>query len=636
MSSLRLIGLLALCGSAYAPLSAQWNLSIIHNNDGESQLLNAGSGIEDFGGISRFVTAVNETRTILEGMGNAVVTISSGDNFLPGPEFEVSLQNVANGGKYYDALGLNAIGYDAIVLGNHDFDFGPDLLADFIDDVDASIPYLGANFDFSGSALAPLAGSRIKGSTIVERTVQIGGSDVTKRIGIVGGATQNLKFITSLGSVQVNPVVPALQAEIDHLRDVEGVDTVILASHLQGISSDKNVISQLRGVDVAIAGGGDEILANPGTPLVPGDTAVGPYPATTFNSMNIRDADGNDVPVVSTGGNYKYAGVLNVEFDADGNIVGLNGDPIRIIANDSPLLEEGETGFGKDSTVEATVEAPVQAGVAVLDEQKIGSTRDPLDGRRSQIRLKETNQGNLIADAHLTAAQQRADEFGVEAPVVAFANGGGIRNDDFRDGELSVLDTFDISPFANKISVTDVTGEELKLLFENAYSKVYLNAEGELSNAGSDGTGRFAQVSRGTVIEIDLLGAPLQLDEDGNILQIGDRIETLILADGTPVVIDGELVFEGDITIATLDFLMRGGDQYFFFDEEQREFTDLGVTDQQALREYIEDTLSGDIRFPQYSTDVNDRIFFLIPEPSVLSMMGAAFCALLLVVRRRK
>ncbi|MEM9288113.1 MAG: bifunctional metallophosphatase/5'-nucleotidase, partial [Pseudomonadota bacterium] len=102
-------------------------MTILHNNDGESQLVDAGSGLEQFGGAARFVTLVNQIRTQREGAGNAVLTLSSGDNILPGPEFNASL----NDGIFYDAQVLNAIGYDAIALGNHDFDFGPDLLADF-------------------------------------------------------------------------------------------------------------------------------------------------------------------------------------------------------------------------------------------------------------------------------------------------------------------------------------------------------------------------------------------------------------------------------------------------------------------------------------------------------------------------
>jgi 2',3'-cyclic-nucleotide 2'-phosphodiesterase (5'-nucleotidase family) len=112
-------------------------LTILHNNDGESQLVNAGPGLEDFGGAARFARVVRQQR--LDGrsngcseladpaaVGHATVLLSSGDNFLAGPEFEASRQK---GVPFYDSILLTRLRYDAIAIGNHEFDFGPDLLA---------------------------------------------------------------------------------------------------------------------------------------------------------------------------------------------------------------------------------------------------------------------------------------------------------------------------------------------------------------------------------------------------------------------------------------------------------------------------------------------------------------------------
>jgi hypothetical protein len=63
------------------------------------------------------------------GAKRGVMMVSSGDNFLAGPEFNAG---VDNGIPFYDTIALDLIGYDAIAIGNHDFDFGPDVLADFI------------------------------------------------------------------------------------------------------------------------------------------------------------------------------------------------------------------------------------------------------------------------------------------------------------------------------------------------------------------------------------------------------------------------------------------------------------------------------------------------------------------------
>jgi 5'-nucleotidase len=127
-----------------APRVAFW-LTIAHNNDGESQLIDAGTGLEDFGGIARFATVVKNLRAeALDRRNGAFIMVSSGDNFLAGPEFNASLEK---GVPFYDSIGLNRIGYDAMAIGNHEFDFGPDVLAQFIRGFDADVPFLSANLN---------------------------------------------------------------------------------------------------------------------------------------------------------------------------------------------------------------------------------------------------------------------------------------------------------------------------------------------------------------------------------------------------------------------------------------------------------------------------------------------------------
>ncbi|MCH8141641.1 MAG: hypothetical protein IH908_08610, partial [Proteobacteria bacterium] len=121
--------------------SVSFRLTILHNNDGESQLVDLGSELEDFGGIGRFATVVQRERQRANSESDGVILVSSGDNFLAGPEFTAGLR----AGTYYDALALDLIGYDAIALGNHDFDFGPEVLAEFIRQVSNSeAPFLSS------------------------------------------------------------------------------------------------------------------------------------------------------------------------------------------------------------------------------------------------------------------------------------------------------------------------------------------------------------------------------------------------------------------------------------------------------------------------------------------------------------
>ena len=192
--------------------------------------------------------------------------------FGGGPEFSASLAR--RPAPFYDIIALNLIGYDAIVLGNHEFDFGPDVLADAIRGSSSHAPFLSANLDFSREPrLAELvATGRIASSTILA----VNGESV----GVIGATTPGLPYLSSPRNVRVEQDVAAVvQREIDALQ-AAGVNKIIVVSHLQGVAGDLALAAALRGVDVLIAGGGDELLANAGNLLLPGDSEeiFGPVP----------------------------------------------------------------------------------------------------------------------------------------------------------------------------------------------------------------------------------------------------------------------------------------------------------------------------------------------------------------------
>jgi hypothetical protein len=93
-------------------------LTTLHNNDGESQVINASGGLEDFGGAARFKAVVDKLKWeavhdpwTQRGAKRGVVMISSGDNFLAGPEFNAG---PGNGVPFYDTIAMELIGYDAV------------------------------------------------------------------------------------------------------------------------------------------------------------------------------------------------------------------------------------------------------------------------------------------------------------------------------------------------------------------------------------------------------------------------------------------------------------------------------------------------------------------------------------------
>ena len=567
-------------------------LTLLHLNDNESQLIHAGYGIEDFGGAARVVTVIKKIRSAAQ--TNVVLTVSAGDNFLIGPEFKASLAefNPVLGGvnNYFDAKALDAIGYDAIVFGNHDFDFGPDLLKDFISTgfTKAHPCFLNANIDFTGEpALQALVeNGRIAKSIIIKKNGHT--------FGIIGATTPQLPFISRPGNVAVDSdLTTVVQKEINALFS-KGVNKIIFVSHLQDIAEDKILIAHLRGVDIAIAGGGTEVLANPGDLLIPGDRPGGPYP------IFVKDLSGRKVPIVTTGGEYKYVGRLTVDFDVTtGEITGIDPDsgPVRVTGGAYP------DAVKPDPQVQNQVIEPVQSYVNKLEKNVIARSEVALDGKRKSVRSKETNVGNLVADSLLSEARRLSGRLGIRPPAIALTNGGGIRNNTvIAAGAISERDTYDIAPFANFVTVFEnVPVATLKNLLENAVSRI----DNQGNPAGS-GTGRFAHVA-GFSFEYDQSRQAVKIDNDGRIVTPGKRIIRVILDDWTKIIEDGIIVADSSysLTIATTDFLARGGDQYPFDDLP---YANLYITYQEALSNYIRRSLGSVITSDDYPEGGNGRI----------------------------
>ena len=535
-------------------------LRVIHNNDGESKL----TPNDGFGGAANFLSVTDS----LKATSTSAITLSSGDNFLAGTAFAASLARDTTL-PFYDAVVLDSIGYDAICIGNHDFDFGPELLADFINDfVTTQPPYLSANLDFSGepSLQALVDAERIAPRTIVE----IEG----EQVGVIGLITESLPTVTSPGNVTVNSALAEVaQVQVDALI-AEGVNKIILISHLQSIQNELDLATELSGVDLIIAGGGDELLTNDTLEVVPGQSVFGEYPLTA------TDADSNTVYIVTTPGEYQYVGNLIVNFDSTGAIsfIGDGSNPI--------LVRDGSP----DTALVETVIDSIIAFEEILDQNIIAVTEVDLDGRRGSVRGIETNQGNLIADAFLWVAENEGEALGLDSdiPIVAMQNGGGIRNNNIIDAGSNISEgtTFDMLPFANFVSlINPLTPEEFKSVLENAVSLV------------EQGNGRFSQIA----------GFKFTYNPEGE--SDVSRVLSVMLDDSTMIVENG-VVVDGapSVYVVTNSFVAGGQDGYTEFGTAGSSF--LYPSYQRALFDYLiaEDGVNGVITAEQYPAGGEGRI----------------------------
>lgn len=580
--------------TAVAQGEGKVTLTLLHNNDGESALLPLTNTAEVDGqslevpvaGIAAFKAVIDREIAGARAQGNAVLAVYAGDVFLSSAAF---ICGQREGSPFFDAVAQSAIPYDAHVIGNHEFDATPDVLERFIRGFEGH-PFLSANLDFSGepgfSDLVdedglielPVAGKRVVGRSMI-----LDDSVTGARFGLVGATTPGLATISIPRNVAVTPdldaTAVAVQSEIDRLLE-RGVNKIIFVSHLQSVAADLEMVALLQGVDITVSGGGHYLLQNPAVDaslqLVPGEREPieGQYP------LEALDADGRTVYIVTTAGSYKYVGRLDAVFDATGEVESINtasSYPRPVVPESESAAAAGFTGaVSGDPALISLVEEPVAACLAGLASTTIATTEVLLDVSRTGLRGGESNAGNLIADSFLHAYDRAVAGLGLPErgpgnPVIAVANSGGIRQNagdtlptsGSAPGDIFLVNTLDVLPFPNAVSVVgNVTPADLKAVFE---------VSGQRYPAAS---GAFLQIA----------GIAVVYDPSR---PVGDRVLSLTLAGGVPIVADGAIV-EGapSVAIVTSSFVANGGDGYSMLGSNPDKLQIL-ASYEQALREYL-------------------------------------------------
>ncbi|MBB4006706.1 5'-nucleotidase C-terminal domain-containing protein [Allorhizobium taibaishanense] len=417
---------------------ADFELNILHINDFHSRIESINkydatcstdeeSKNQCFGGAARLKTALDQTRAALAGKN--ILSLNAGDNFQ-GSLFYTTYKGAA------ELEVMNTLKFDAMTLGNHEFDDGETAIAPFLDKV--KFPVVVANMEVNASSKLK---DKFKPSTVIE----IGG----QKIGIVGAITPETVELASPGpTVKFSDDVAAITTEVQKLK-AEGVNKIIALTHV-GYHRDME-IAKIPDVDVVVGGHSHTLLSNTDP------KAEGPYPTMVDNP------GGYKVPVVTAASYSKYLGDLDVVFDDNGVVKSAKGDPILI-----------DSKFKPDEAMAEKVKelaGPIQA----LRQKEIGESDGPIDGASTTCRVKECAMGNLVAEAMLDHARGQ----GIS---IAIQNGGGLRAS-IGGGKVTMGSVITVLPFQNTLATFQLKGSDVVTALENGVSQV------------DDGAGRFPQVA---------------------------------------------------------------------------------------------------------------------------------------------
>lgn len=378
--------------------------------------------------------------------------------------------DMVQGSLYYtlfhgraDAQVYNAMGLDAMVAGNHEFDRGTAGIATLLDHAD--FPILSANMDVSDD---PDLAGRI--APYVIRQVD------REPVAIIGLLTEDLAQISSPpDALSMRPVIQTAQATIDRLT-AQGVRIIILLTHI-GYDQDLSLAASLTGADIIVGGHSHTLL---GDFEALGLEVKGPYPTV------VTAPDGADVLVVHAWEHARVLGQLAVTFDDAGRVISHAGTP-HLIAG-FPFLDEDEQLLDSQTLQQVTLAIGSLAGIALPEEDLavaaiagqyahqvavlgttiVGRSEKPLP----HIRVPDRHmpEGSAIAPLVADALKRKVNQAGFKVDI-AIQNAGGVRTD-IAAGDITIETIYGLLPFENTLVIFEMTGNRINALLEDAMAAI--------------------------------------------------------------------------------------------------------------------------------------------------------------------
>ncbi|MGI6029569.1 MAG: 5'-nucleotidase C-terminal domain-containing protein [Candidatus Heteroscillospira sp.] len=504
----------------------------LHTNDTHGRIAySKEDGVVGFDGIAAL-------KDQYEAEGAYVLLFDAGDATQGKP-----VVNVYEGQNVIEFM--NAAGYDAVTIGNHEFDFSFDDLLKMQDK--AQFPMLAANLTYKSG-----------GKAVLEENTVFTAPDGTK-IGVFGLDTpETLTKASPVNTAKVSfgkdaaDFYAIAKAQVKALED-EGCDLIVCLGHLGMDESSApyrstDLIENVPGIDLFVDG----------------------HSHTTLEA----GSKVGDTLVVSTGEYFKNAGLV-VYDPADGSFTASLLTAEDVAAPNAELTAAIE-GYAAEvdaeyaevfARTEVDLNGTRTGGDAVDDAGNVRASFPAGEGNR----VSETNMGDYAADAILWQAQQID-----ETASAAITNGGGIRETIVK-GDITKNDLITVYPFGNEVTLLKLTGAQILEALEAA------------TWCTPTSIGAFPQVS-GIEFSIDTR-VPYTNGE-----LYPDSTYYAPAAPGSRVTIKtiGGESYDADkvYTIATNNYSAAGGDTYYVFTQASYKY-DTGVSLEDALISYTNEVLDG-------------------------------------------
>ncbi|MGP8304717.1 bifunctional UDP-sugar hydrolase/5'-nucleotidase UshA [Vibrio sp. YIC-376] len=493
--------------------------TVLHTNDNHGRFWNNSDG--EYGMAARH-TLIQSIRAEVAANGGESILLSGGDINTGVPESD--MQNAVP-----DFVGMNLLGYDAMAVGNHEFDNALDIL-----DMQAELadfPMLAANIykkDSEGNVTDERYFAPYKVFTINGLNVAV--------VGLTTKDTAKLVNPDNVADIYFEDPQVEIQKVLKEIEENESVDLVFATTHM-GHYQDGNHGSEAPG-DVLLARSLEEGQLD----AIIGGHSQNPVCMEPGTNEYADFKPGDDCTPDQQNGTYimqahewgKYVGRADFEY-YDGKLHLANYALIPV-----NLLDENDEVIGEyiqpDATVKALLLPYQQQGQDLLDV-KVSETDGKLEGDRSVVRSQQTNLGHLLGEAYRTYNLVNAD-FGV-------MNSGGVR-DSIQAGDITYRDVLTVQPFGNFVTKATMTGQEVQDYLDVVATK-------------SAGSGAYAQLDNIT----------LDVDCDAGSVSITD--------------INGKgFALDATYTFSVISFSAAGGDDYPVINVESTQMTDASV-----LREFF-------------------------------------------------